>query len=77
MHKTINQTDIRNGIVKERRLELCFEGHHWFYLMRTEKTYEVMKDIGMEPYMTVFSIPMSQIQLISDPAVLSQNPNNY
>jgi hypothetical protein len=29
---------------------------------------------GMKPYMTVFPIPLSQIQLINDPSIFPQNP---
>jgi hypothetical protein len=60
--------------VLERRLELSFEGVRWFDLVRTGKAYEVMKDKGMAPYMTVFPIPLSQVQIINDPTIFPQNP---
>jgi len=71
---TMNQAETRAAIEKERRLELCFEGHRWFDLLRTGKAYETMKSFGMEPHMTVFPIPLAQLQLVNDPAVLWQNP---
>ena len=74
---TMNQVDTRAAIEKERRLELCFEGHRWFDLLRTGKAYETCRSIGMEPHMTVFPIPLSQILLVNDPAVLWQNPGYY
>lgn len=71
---TMNQSEARDAIEKERRLELCFEGLRWFDLVRTGKAFEVMKDQGMTEYMTVFPIPLSQVQLINDLAILPQNP---
>lgn len=71
---TMNSSDTRSAIEKERRLELCFEGVRWFDLVRTGKAFEVMRSTGMTEYMTVFPLPLSQVQLINDPAILPQNP---
>ncbi|MDR1555968.1 MAG: RagB/SusD family nutrient uptake outer membrane protein [Tannerellaceae bacterium] len=71
---TMTQSETRDAIFLERRLELSFEGVRWFDLIRTGQAYNVMKDVGMMPYMTVFPIPLSQVQLINDPAILAQNP---
>ena len=70
---TMSQSETRDAIEKERRLELCFEGVRWFDLVRTGKAYDVMKDVGMATYMTVFPLPLTQVQLINDPAILPQN----
>jgi hypothetical protein len=70
----ISQSDMRAAIEKERRLELSFEGVRWFDLVRTGKAYDALKDEGMTQHMTLFPIPLSQVQLINDPAILSQNP---
>jgi hypothetical protein len=64
----------RENIYLERRLELSFEGHRWFDLVRTGRALQVMESQGMKPYMTVFPIPLNQIQLINDPALFPQNP---
>lgn len=64
----------REKIAIERRLELSFEGHRWFDLLRTDQAFNVMKNSGMLPYMTVFPIPLSQIQLINNPTIFPQNP---
>jgi len=70
----MSQAETRDAIVHERRLELCFEGHRWFDLVRWGKAYEVMRPLGMQSHMTVFPIPLTQVQLIDDPAILPQNP---
>ena len=57
----LTKDDLREKIYLERRLELSFEGHRWFDLLRTGRTYTTMKDKGMLPYMTVFPLPLSQI----------------
>jgi tetratricopeptide (TPR) repeat protein len=71
---TMSQIETRDAIAKERRLELSFEGVRWFDLVRTGKVYEVMNEFGMNEYMNVFPLPLSQVQLINDPAILPQNP---
>jgi hypothetical protein len=40
------QSDIRNAIVQERRVEFAFEGKRWFDLVRTGKAVEVMTAYG-------------------------------
>lgn len=70
----LNQSDTREAIYLERRLELSFEGHRWFDLLRTGRALTVMSPYGMKDYMTVYPIPLSQIQIINDPSVFPQNP---
>ena len=71
---TMSKAETFAAIEKERRLELSFEGVRWFDLVRWGKAYEVMKSQGMAEFMTLFPIPLAQVQLINDPAILSQNP---
>ena len=71
---TMSKEETFNAIELERRFELCFEGHRWFDLVRWGKSYEVMQSEGMMPHMVLYPIPLSQIQLIDDPAILPQNP---
>ena len=68
------QSDTREKIYLERRFELTIEGHRWFDLVRTGRALTVLQPLGMKAYMTVFPIPLSQIQIINDPAILPQNP---
>ena len=71
----LSQTETRDAIAKERRLELAFEGHRWFDLLRTGKAFEVMsaKGYDMESYQTVFAKPQREIDVVNDPSILSQN----
>jgi hypothetical protein len=73
-YQDLTQSETREAIYLERRLELAFEGHRWFDLVRTGRALEVMAPFGMKDYMTVFPLPLSQIQLINDPSILPQNP---
>ena len=70
----LTKDETRENIYLERRLELSFEGHRWFDLLRTERALSTMTPYGMKSYMTVFPIPLSQIQLINDPTIFPQNP---
>ncbi|GAB4020107.1 RagB/SusD family nutrient uptake outer membrane protein [Spirosoma koreense] len=73
-YATLTQADMRNNIAVERRRELAFEGHRWFDLVRTGQAYPVMQKFGMKPHMTVFPVPLAQIQIVNNPAIFAQNP---
>jgi hypothetical protein len=70
------------AIEKERRVELAFENHRWFDLVRTERAKDVMtaeqkEQNGFNPsswsdYMLLFPIPLQVIQ--SNPEKIQQNP---
>lgn len=71
-----------NDVLKERRLELAFEGQRWFDLVRTGKVEEVMntlnsRDAGRLPMKTVTPdmelFPIPQPQIDKNPA-MAQNP---
>lgn len=70
----LSQSETREKIYLERRLELYLEGKRWFDLVRTGRAYSTMQTHGMKPYMTVFPIPQKQIEVVNDPAVFPQNP---
>ena len=70
----LTQSDTREKIYLERRFELHLEGHRWFDLVRTGRALGVMQPQGMKAHMTVFPIPLSQIQVINNPAIFPQNP---
>ena len=68
-------------IADERRMELAFEGHRWFDLLRTGKAIEVMNaqtggsgnnlNYNLEPHRLLMPVPQNQIDL--NPR-LTQNP---
>jgi starch-binding outer membrane protein, SusD/RagB family len=70
----LTQSDTREKIYLERRLEFYLEGQRWFDLVRTGRALSVMGKLGMKDYMTVFPIPQRQMQVVNDPAILFQNP---
>lgn len=73
-YSNLTQADTREKIYLERRLELSSEGQRWFDLVRTGRAVSVMQPFGMKPYMTVFPIPLNQLQIINDRSVFPQNP---
>ncbi|MBC3788813.1 RagB/SusD family nutrient uptake outer membrane protein [Spirosoma utsteinense] len=77
-----SEGDFLLAIEKERRVELAFENHRWFDLVRTERAKEVMtqeqtEQTGFSPAawnnnMLLFPIPLQVIQ--SNPEKIKQNP---
>ena len=73
--------EVNQIIADERRMELAFEGHRWFDLVRTGKAIEVMNaqtggsgnnlNYNLEPFRTLMPVPQNQIDL--NPR-LTQNP---
>lgn len=73
----LSKEDFVDTIIKERRLELAFEGHRWFDLVRTKKLKEAMMaqnpEIGaiVEEKHLMFPIPQLEIDANE---MLEQNP---
>lgn len=75
----LSQSQLRLAIEKERQLELCFEGHRWFDLKRTDRLLDVInedfKNLGLtfsaKEYGLLLPIPQNQRDI--DPN-LTQNP---
>jgi hypothetical protein len=73
------QAAFRDAVLQERRVELAFEGHRWFDLVRTSKALEVLQAkaalIGIRTAVTadnlLFPIPQSQIDI--NPTKIEQN----
>ncbi len=65
-----SQSDVRLAIFKERRLELAFEGHRWFDLVRTG-TVESEMGQAVNPNYFLFPIPDSEV--LSSFGVIVQN----
>ncbi len=73
-YSALTQSEMREKIALERRMELAFEGHRWFDLVRTGQAFPVMEKYGMRPFNILFPVPFAQIQLINNPAIFPQNP---
>ncbi len=69
-----SQAAFRLAIEKERRVELAFEGHRWFDLVRTGRALEILGGQGMLAHHYLFPVPNSQIEI--NPALMKQN-NGY
>jgi len=65
-----SQADVRQAIADERRLELAFEGHRWFDLVRTGTVDAEMGETINANY-HVFPIPNSEI--LASGGVITQN----
>lgn len=62
--------DVKQAILDERRLELAFEGHRWFDLVRTNSVDSEM-GVTVNPNYYVFPIPISEI--LASGGVITQN----
>lgn len=72
-YRITTQEQFRLAIEKERRLELAFEGHRWFDLVRTGRAKEVMasKGVTLADYQLLLPIPQQQIDI--NPDIIHQN----
>ena len=65
-----SKTEVSQAISRERRLELAFEGHRWFDLVRTNSVNAAMGQSVNSNY-HVFPIPVSEI--LATGGVITQN----
>jgi len=65
-----SQGDVRTAIANERRLELAFEGHRWFDLVRTGTVNAEMGE-SINPQYHLFPIPISEV--LASFGVITQN----
>ncbi len=73
-----NQTSMVDALLKERRLELAYEGHRWFDLVRLNKVESVMnavfaKDPGRKAMRYAFGVDSYRLPIPQ--AAIDQNPN--
>ena len=75
---TNDQTQLRQAIWREQRVELAIEGHRRNILLRTDRFKERMETakkyagVKVEPYELLLPIPQQEIELSNN--VLTQNP---
>jgi len=72
---SLSQADFREAVLLERRLELAFEGHRWYDLVRTKRLVSAMK--AQNPTIVVseknYLLPIPQTERDVNPN-LTQNP---
>jgi starch-binding outer membrane protein, SusD/RagB family len=70
----LSKNDFFLAVETERRLELAFEGHRWFDLLRTDRAIPVMTAKGspIKAHHVLFPIPQAEIDI--NPGKMKQNP---
>jgi hypothetical protein len=62
----LTKEEFRDAVLHERRLELCFEGHRWYDLVRTGRLVSTLQAKGIsnvQEYHHVFPVPQIEIDL--------------
>ncbi len=69
----LSQADFALALEQERRVELAFEGHRWFDLVRTNRYVEVMtaKGYAVKEFHRFYPVPQRETDLNNQ---LTQNP---
>lgn len=70
-----SQSAMRLAIEKERRLELAFEGHRWFDLLRTNRAVEVMNAQRDDNGALLYNISTNKLLFPIPQAERDRNPN--
>lgn len=73
-----SQGTFRDAVLKERRLELPLELHRWFDLIRTNTAITALQTSGLtkitiQPFQFLYPVPQTEVNLIDNPAIFSQN----
>jgi len=69
------QESMRIAIMKERRLELAFEGYRWFDLLRTNKAVEVMNAVTDGKGKRLYNVSAADLLWPIPQAEVDRNPN--
>jgi hypothetical protein len=69
----LTQDELNDAILKERRLELCFEGHRWFDLVRTD-FINVLTAKGYTVSEKDMLLPIPQFEIDLNKNLNPQNP---
>lgn len=57
----MGQSDFRDALLRERRVEFMMEGKRWFDLKRMDKLAEFLTPLGWEPRNVLFPLPQSAL----------------
>ena len=68
----VTQSDVRLAIESERYVELCFEGHRWFDLVRNGRAQDFVPNLT-DPDRILWPVPVRELDL--NPNLLPQNPS--
>ena len=55
-----SKEEMKNVVLKERRLELAFEGHRWFDLVRTDEAIPVMNTLNQRDEGRIQMLPLTE-----------------
>ena len=69
----LDQDQFRQAVWKEREMELCFEGHHRWDLIRTNRFVEVLNANGVSVTDANKLFPIPHLEILANPE-LEQNP---
>ena len=58
----LSQSEFRDAILRERRVELMMEGKRWFDLKRMDRLAEFLTPLGWEPRNVIFPMPQSALE---------------
>ncbi len=71
---TSNQSELRDAIMNERRVELALEGHRFWDLVRTNRAVQVLGPLGfIQGKHELLPVPQTEIDISQ--GFLTQNPN--
>jgi starch-binding outer membrane protein, SusD/RagB family len=70
----LTQDQLNDAILKERRLELCFEGHRWFDLVRTGTFVSTLQGKGYAATEKDMLLPVPQFEIDLNTNLNPQNP---
>lgn len=70
----LTKEQLHDAILNERRLELCFEGHRWFDLVRTDTFLPVLQGKGYAATEKDKLMPVPQFEIDLNTNLLPNNP---